>query len=48
MKICVVGYGYVSKDLWLDGDEVVIRLKKMGKFEVDKQLSLELGEEDES
>lgn len=37
-----------GKDLWLDGDEVVIRLKKMGKFEVDKQLSLELGEEDES
>lgn len=37
-----------GKDLWLDGDEVVIRLKKMGKFEVDKQLSLELGEEGES
>ena len=35
-----------GKDLWLDGDEVVIRLKKMGKFEVDKQLSLELGEEE--
>jgi ATP-dependent protease ClpP protease subunit len=36
-----------GKDLWLDGDEVVLRLKKMGKFEVKQQLELDLDEENE-
>jgi len=36
-----------GKDLWLDGDEVVVRLKKMGKLETKSQIEMDLGEEDE-
>ena len=35
-----------GKDLWLDGDEVVVRLKKMGKLETKSQIEMDLGEED--
>lgn len=36
-----------GKDLWLDSDEVIIRLKKLGKFDGKEQLELDLNKESE-